>query len=305
MDSLNSYGKIYALGHRALEHLLDDPVVVEEKIDGSQFSFGLFPDHPLGPLLVRSHNATFPIDAPPKMFAEACDTVRAIAERLTPGWVYRAEYLAKPKHNTLCYKRVPLNYLMLFDINDGIESYLSPEAKLDEAGRIGIECVPCYKVDRLGVADVREYLERESVLGGQKIEGVVLKNYRRFGIDGHVLMGKFVSELFKETHAGEWKTRNPGAQDIVTMLGEQLRTPARWAKAVQRLAEDGTLDNSPRDIGALMKSVPVDVRAECEAEIRDKLFAWAWPQIQRLLTRGLPEWYKERLLEQQFNGSDK
>lgn len=44
MDSWHSYPSIFAIGHRALAELLLDPVIVEEKVDGSQFSFGLF-DH--------------------------------------------------------------------------------------------------------------------------------------------------------------------------------------------------------------------------------------------------------------------
>ena len=42
MDSWHSYPQIYALGHRYITELLLDPVLVEEKIDGSQFSFGVF-----------------------------------------------------------------------------------------------------------------------------------------------------------------------------------------------------------------------------------------------------------------------
>ena len=38
--SWHSYGKIFNLGHKETEALFDGPVVVEEKIDGSQFSFG-------------------------------------------------------------------------------------------------------------------------------------------------------------------------------------------------------------------------------------------------------------------------
>ena len=48
--SWHSYPSIYALGHRYLEELLLDPVLVEEKVDGSQFSFGVF-EHPEGPEL--------------------------------------------------------------------------------------------------------------------------------------------------------------------------------------------------------------------------------------------------------------
>lgn len=39
---IHSYSSIYALGHKALEDLLKTPVLVEEKLDGSQFSFGVY-----------------------------------------------------------------------------------------------------------------------------------------------------------------------------------------------------------------------------------------------------------------------
>jgi len=41
---LNSYPSIYNLGHHAIATLLDAPVLVEEKVDGSQFSFEAFRD---------------------------------------------------------------------------------------------------------------------------------------------------------------------------------------------------------------------------------------------------------------------
>lgn len=53
MSDLRSYAKILTLGHRALEPIADQMVVVEEKVDGSQFSFGVRD----GVLLMRSKNA--------------------------------------------------------------------------------------------------------------------------------------------------------------------------------------------------------------------------------------------------------
>lgn len=42
MDSFHSYPAVFNLGHKAIESLLTSgPVIVEEKIDGSQFSFGV------------------------------------------------------------------------------------------------------------------------------------------------------------------------------------------------------------------------------------------------------------------------
>lgn len=45
MDAWHSYPSVYALGHKALTELLLDPVLVEEKIDGSLCGFGLYPEH--------------------------------------------------------------------------------------------------------------------------------------------------------------------------------------------------------------------------------------------------------------------
>ena len=310
MSSWHSYPSVYALGHRYVTDLLLDDVIVQEKIDGSQFSFGKFvgaiggagePNPEPYYLRMRSKGAEINVLAPEKMFTKAVEYVYSIFDSLTPGWTYRGEYLAKPKHNALAYDRVPKNNIILFDINDGEESYLSSATISHEAERLGFEAVPCLFEGKLtDVQQVREMLNRTSCLGGQKIEGVVVKSYHRFGLDKKVLMGKFVSEEFKEVHNREWKAANPGKMDIVQAIVDTLRTPARWNKAIQHLAEAGKLENDPRDIGLLFREVPDDIVKEEVEFIKDKLFEWAWPHIKRGVTAGIPEWYKERLLKLQF-----
>ena len=51
---LSSYPKVYAIGHRAIGDIFKDTVLVEEKIDGSQFSFGKDRD---GNFSMRSRNS--------------------------------------------------------------------------------------------------------------------------------------------------------------------------------------------------------------------------------------------------------
>ena len=92
----------------------------------------------------------------------------------------------------------------------------------------------------------------------------------------------------------------PPSVDILTLLGQDYCTEARWQKAVQHLRDDGELENSPRDIGRLIKEIPNDIKKECEEEIKEKLFKWAWPKMARATHRGFPEWYKEQLLKSQF-----
>ena len=303
-DSWHSYPSVYALGHRYLAELLLDPVLVEEKIDGSQFSFGIFEGESGRYLRCRSKGAELNIIAPDSMFKRGVEVVQNLQEKLHVGYTYRAEYLIKPKHNALAYDRIPKDHLILFDINCGHEAYLNYGEKAEEAACLGLELVPkMYEGKIEDVAHFRALLDTVSCLGGQKVEGCVIKNYLRFGLDKKVLLGKFVSEAFKEVHAREWKAANPTQGDVVMRLIESLKTPARWHKAVQHLRERGQIEDSPRDIGLLIKEVPLDVEKEEVDYIKTTLYEWAWPHIRRGVTGGLPEWYKQQLLEKQFTQS--
>jgi hypothetical protein len=117
-------------------------------------------------------------------------------------------------------------------------------------------------------------------------------------------MAKFVSEAFKEKHATAWKASNPGQADVITNLITQLRTEARWRKAVQIQRELGELENDPRDIGKLLKTIGQDVLKEEEEFIREQLFKWAWPKIQRGFCAGFPEWYKLHIAEEQLSNNN-
>lgn len=295
--SWTSYPKIWNMGHRMIKDLFLDSVIIEEKVDGSQFSFGIFN----GEIKVRSKGADIYMDAPPTMFKAACETVAFLAPMLHEGWTYRAEYLSRPKHNVLAYDRVPNANLIIFDIAVGSEDYLSRHDKEQEAARLKLEVVPVLFAGKLvGFEQFMHLLNTTSILGGQKIEGVVIKNYGRFGIDGKPLMAKHVSEDFKEVHKGEWKSANPTNKDILVALTAALRTPARFAKAVQHLTEAGVLTDSPKDIGPLIKELQTDIEGEMKQEVMEKLYAWAWPHIRRGIVSGFPEWYKQQLLAKQF-----
>lgn len=297
-DSWHSYPSVYALGHRALKELFADHVIVEEKVDGSQFSFGIFG----GVLRVRSKGQEIMLDGPIEgMFKRAVEVVRELAPVMRDGWAYRAEYLQKPAHNALAYDRIPAKHLILFDINTDHEAYLPYADKAAEADRLGLEVVPLLGQGTYSTpGEIAGLLARQSVLGGQLVEGVVVKNYARFGQDKKVLMGKYVSEAFKEVHKKKWGEANPGQKDVIDSLVERYKTPARWNKAIQHLAESGRLQHAPQDIGPLMVEVAADVEKEEIEEIKAALYAWAWPQIRRRVGGGLPEWYKQRLLDEQF-----
>lgn len=301
MTSWHSYPKVYNLGHRALTALFDGPVIIEEKVDGSQFSFGRFD----GELKLRSHGRELYEPAIDAMFRGAVDAVKELD--LHDGWTYRGEVLARPHHNILAYDRVPKGNVILFDINTAEETYLPYDRVYAEAERIGLEVVPLLGggvSPRFDADYLLSLLATTSILGGQTVEGIVVKNYTQFGVDGKVVMGKFVSESFKEVKGGEWRKANPTTNDQVEAIIERYKTPARWHKAVQHLHENGGIEESTRDIGPLLKEVHDDLEAECADEIRELLFKHFWPKIARGVAAGFPEWYKEQLLQLQFSRED-
>lgn len=196
---INAYPKVFAIGTDYIRDIFNDPVEVTEKIDGSQFAFGMIN----GTLFMRSKGAQLYVESHDKMFSAAISYIQQIQDRLPEGLVFYAEYLKAPKHNTLKYDRIPKNHIALYGVMH-ISQKFHPE--IDEyADLFEIDTVPLLYSGRVNsLADVSALLEKESYLGGVKIEGFVVKNYyRKFLLGGQpmpLMAGKFVSEAFKEVH---------------------------------------------------------------------------------------------------------
>jgi hypothetical protein len=142
--------------------------------------------------------------------------------------------------------------------------------------------------------DVRQLMELPSLLGGPR-EGLVFKNYSRFCADGTAMMGKWVSEAFKEVHNQEWRKANPTQGDIKQQLIDLFSSEGRWQKAIQHLREAGRLAGEPKDIGALVHEVQADFDAECKDSVKEFLWTYVKDSVHRGIVRGLPEWYKIQL----------
>lgn len=292
--ALRSYPKVYALGHRAIADLLSGEVVIQEKIDGSQFSFGVLK----GELYCRSKGAVIDLSDPQKLFAPSVATVIAAFEAglLVEGLIYRGEAMVGPRHNTLEYKRCPTGHIVLFDVDIGLEDRYTPFVA--HGLKLGMEVTPCLWVgsgDKVTMEMLQEFVAGESFLGGA-IEGVVIKNYAAFNHqDGKMLIGKYVTEAFKEQHSSSWGKRNPNNAEFEAELGKRYCTEARWEKAVQHRRDNGELQEAPQDIGPLMKALAIDLREECGDELAQALLDKAFPKIQRAAARGFPQWYKNKL----------
>jgi len=252
---------------------------VTEKVDGSQFVFGKID----GRMHYRSKGKVQDVVNPDKMFACGIEHIERVQDLVPEGKAFYCELLAKPKHNTLTYERVPLNHIALFGISSMGGSQFSGEYRELHmwAHCLEIDLVPKLYSGKINSSEeLLKLLETESFLGKAKVEGVVVKNYyKQFLLGGQpmpLMAGKFVSEAFKEVHRATWKQEHtgPGKWEVFV---QGYRTEARWAKAVQHLADKGVLANDPRDIGQLIKEVQRDIAEEEKEEIKNFL----WQELKR------------------------
>jgi len=288
------YPKVLTVGTRGTERLFEGPVIIQEKVDGSQFRFGLAPNGDLE--FASHHQQVFPgsagmFEPVVQYLLERENTIRSCLEASS---YLCGEYLARPRQNTLVYARRPNGYLVLFDILDpgGFGHY--PLSDIGKA--LDCEVVPTLFEGRTTLSDARSLLNGESFLGGTTVEGIVIKNYHeniRLGSQVFPLFCKLVNGSFKEKHARnpDWKS----GKSKETEYYESFRTEARWRKAIQHLRERGELEDSPRDIGKIMKEIHDDLVAEEGDDIREWLYKHHIKDLVRTVQRGLPEWYKDLL----------
>ena len=294
--------KIFTLGDRNTHGIFDDPVSVTEKVDGSQFNWGI--DSKYG-LVMLSKGAEVRLGDGNKLFSPAAATVGDLAEKgkLVDGWSYHAETLAAPGHNTLTYERVPRGNLALYGVTREDGSTISAHEDLAAiADDLGIDVVPelfSGVIDQTeALAKINEWLGTVSYLGKEQIEGVVIKNYHKqlmlAGMFIPLIQAKYVSERFKERHPGAWKANN---KTPIETVGEMVRTQARWDKAIQHLRESGNATDSVKDIGPLIKLLHQDMEEEDAEVIKNYLYASYIKDLKRVAVRGFPEWFKMRLVD--------
>ncbi|MDD3906555.1 MAG: RNA ligase family protein [Candidatus Omnitrophica bacterium] len=291
---MEKYNKILTLGDRAIPDILESDCVIEEKIDGSQFRFGIDAE---GKRTFGSKEVEYSDERPPdKMFKAAVDTAEGLLNYVpldVKNILFVCEYLTKKKHNTIEYARVPAKSLILLDVlRDG-----APDRELRKlyATIFELETPQILGNGRnLSVSVLEDLLKTDSMLGNSKIEGVVIKNYEKRFIShnkSYPYFAKFVREDFKEENKKNWGQGIPLEAQI---LGDYPQAP-RWQKALQHLRERGELENTPRDIPKLCEELSRDFEEETKEAIKERLYQKFRHGLLAGMRRGLAEWYKEEL----------
>lgn len=84
---MHSYSSIYNLGHKSVETLFNSEVLVEEKVDGSQFSFGMYETEGL---IMKSKGAILYPPINNKLFKAACGYVMSVRHLRDDGKLQNA-----------------------------------------------------------------------------------------------------------------------------------------------------------------------------------------------------------------------
>lgn len=301
--AIPAFPKIFSLGDKNIHDLLQLPVEVTEKIDGSQFAFGNID----GEFLARSKGTMISPSQIPTLFYKSYQHAEQmfLLGRLPENVVFYGEAVSSRNHNTLCYDKVPTNNIVLFGAIELPKMTPLPYDTIAKyASTLDVDVTPLlFKGVVENMPHIEALLDKESYLGGPKIEGVVVRRLLEtpmevYGSVSYIMAGKYVSEAFKEKHS-----RNPeftSSKHKVEEILENFRTEARWDKAVQYYAEQDKLEGSPKDIGTLIKRVQDDVLEEEADNVKELLWKYFKPHLVKSCVKGLPEWYKKKLLSEQF-----
>jgi hypothetical protein len=293
---IKSYPKIWTVGDKNVKDIFLDKVVIQEKIDGSQISFGLID----GVLNIRSKSNNISIDTPVSMFSKGVDYIKFLYKEksLINNIIYRGEYLQKNKHNVLKYNRIPDNHIIVYDVEEVDKGFIYNIDDIEFlCNKVDLEYAPVL-FRGIIVQDfnfINSLLNTESILGNEKIEGVVIKNYYRQSVEGYsVMVAKRVSPTFKERHKIDWKIED---KNIIKKVSDSLKTDALYLKAIQHLRDDGKLTDSVKDISNLITELKNDIKVENESYISSILFKHFIDDIIRMTIKDFPLWYKDYLFK--------
>jgi hypothetical protein len=287
------YGTVWTIGHPRIRDLLVGEVVVQEKLDGWQFAARVTG----GRLRCRSKEAEIDTGNPPPQYAPAVSSLRAALDAglLDEGFIYRGEAMAQARAHRLPYSRPPRGGLVLWDVIKADGTHGDTLFTMLTASGLNVEATKSIYLGEGGAVTqdmLLGWLERESFLGGPRIEGVVIKNYDRG------LVGKFVTHRFREV------LQPDGKGDVIDQLIRAHRTGARREKAAQRLEARGALKYDHGDFAPLRDEVIADILEECTDTILEALPAEnrndnTVRRIAEAAAEGMKQWWGRELIRRQ------
>ena len=278
------YPKIKAFGSPENSEVLNDDIVVEEKLDGANCAVRKYN----GELLLSSRNR-YLIDNPDKSFNRFIAWVEAKDwSELPEGYVVYMEYMRK---HTLEYTDLPdlCVGLDVFVIKEN--KFLNLDEKHDLLNKLEIIPVPVLFTGKVtSYEELKQYIKKSNY-STIDMEGIVIKNYTTqwdttYRVDRQC--AKIVRDEFKE----QMKVAM-AKPDVLVEIVESFTTPARMLKGIDRLKEEGKFTGSLKDLAYLPKIIVNDIFEEQEIQIKDMLFKAFNRELSRRIARKVVPFYKD------------
>jgi hypothetical protein len=198
---LTKYQHVERLGHDDALGLLDGTVVVQEKLDGANFTVA---KHPTRGIIMASRNNVISVGGTPSTgFNGAIDYVLNHPGfndifSMHPDWVLRGEWLVRHSIN---YAKEFMGKFYCFDVQDGNGAYIPVETYAPYLNAAQILMVPVLAtIDKPTHDQLVEYTKGGGYFGAEQKEGIVVKRYDFVNKYGRVTWGKLVAADFKEAN---------------------------------------------------------------------------------------------------------
>ena len=244
---MKKYDSIPRYGKQGTRDILGTEVVVMEKLDGANASFGIID----GKLKMFSRNQELNEHNTLRGFY---DWVRHNVDprKLFVSTIYFGEWLVP---HTVQYKKESQCEFYLFDIYDvKTDTYLDWNITVQAAKHLGLRTPEVFFRGELhSMTDVDKYLGRSELTEAPNTgEGIVVKDY-----EGQQFV-KIVSDKFKETKS--IKQPSLDRTDIGTLIDSVL-TPQRVEKLIHKKIDLGLLPTELdiTDTGNVLKALSSDV----------------------------------------------
>ena len=257
---MKKYDKIKRLGHYENESLLDfvnDEIIIEEKIDGSNFRFWLED----GEIKFGSRNVSY-LEKDNKQFKKC---INYLLDRLSPNdldedLIYIGEF-ATP--HTIQYDWENTPHFIGFDILVKTTGRpLDWKVTKRKFAQLNLEFVPVLwfgDTKHFEDLELDKLLEKSQYRDG-KPEGVVIKNYNRVNEYERPLFAKVVNEHFEEKKK-TFQPKNAGSKDTARVVAQYV-TKARVRKIINKMVSEEGRELSRSLMGDLIHRVISDTLEE-------------------------------------------
>lgn len=287
-----TYPKIHRLGKEETDGILDEPVTIQEKIDGANISIWYDGET----IQIGSRSRQLPADESFNGFREY---IKERESKLLhwfkafPTYRLYGEWLVK---HTITYPDEAYRQVYLFDIyDDKDERYSSQSLVKEAAGWFDFKYPELFLVDtKIKFEDIAQYVGKSFVAANG--EGVVIKVRDFKNKFGDHVYAKVVHEKFKESNAIVFGGNNKHSDSYNEMyIINKYATLGRVQKIMQKLQNVTEERLDMKHIPQVAGSCYHDMITEEIWDIVKKIHVIDFQRLQRLSTKKFVQIYKDIL----------